>query len=188
MCGTESNGNITSNDNFTEVKPKSTKRQITVLGTSMSKNIQAYRMKQCIKPNERIYIKSFSGATIRDLVDHSKPSQRYDPDLYILHGGGNDLSSIKNPEEIASELMKLATDLKTDTNDVIVSSIIARKDKFNEKGIEVNKLLRLKCSQLSFGFIDNSNLGFKHLNNSGINLNYLGNAALAINFLKVINI
>ena len=177
-----------SNDNFTEVKPKRTKRQITVLGTSMIKNIQAYKMKQCIKPNERIYIKSFSGATIRDLVDHSKPSQRYDPDLYILHGGGNDLSSIKNPEEIASELMNLATNLKTDTNDVIVSSIITRKDKFNEKGIEVNNLLRLKCRQLSFGFIDNSNLGFKHLNNSGIHLNYLGTNALANNFLKVINI
>ena len=167
---------------------KKTKRQITILGTSIVKNIQAHKMKPCMKANERIYIKSFSGATVRDLVDYSVPSRRYSPDLYILHRGGNDLPTIKSAEEIADELINLATDLKTNENDVIVSSITKRNDRYNEKGMDVNHFLQLKCNELSLGYIDNSNIGINHLNNSGLHLNYFGTKALANNFLKAINI
>lgn len=177
--------------NYTEVKSKQskkTKRQITILGTSIVKNIQAHKMKPCMKANERIYIKSFSGATVRDLVDYSVPSRRYSPDLYILHGGGNDLPTIKSAEVIADELINLASDLKTNENDVIVSSITKRNDRYNEKGMDVNHFLQLKCNELSIGYIDNSNIGINHLNNSGLHLNYFGTKALANNFLKAINI
>ena len=177
--------------NYTEVKSKQskkTKRQITVLGTSIVKNIQAHKMKPCMKANERIYIKSFSGATVQDLVDYSVPSRRYSPDLYILHGGGNDLPSIKSAEKIADELINLASDLKTKENDVIVSSIIKRNDRYNEKGMNVNHFLKIKCNELSLGYIDNSNIAINHLNNSGLHLNYFGTKALANNFLKAINI
>ena len=167
-----SNNNNNTDDstiNYTEIKSKQSnkKRQITILGSSIIKN-------------ERIYIKSFSVAKVRDLVDYSSPSPS--------QGGSNDLPTIKSPEEITNELIELATDLKTTENEVIVSSIVTRNDKHNEKGIKVNKLLKIKCSELSLGFIDNSNIGIKHLNNSGLHLNHVGTITLANNFLNVINV
>ena len=186
----KSRPNNNSTTSYTEVKSKQlkTKRQITILGTSIIKNIDAYEMKRCMKPNERIYIKSFPGAKVRDLVDYSVPSRRHSPDLFILEGGTNDLPTIKSPEEITNEIIELATDLKTTENDVIVSSIITRNDKHNAKGTKVNELLKIKCSELSLEFIDNSNIGIKHLHNSGMHLNHLGIKALANKFLNVIKV
>ena len=63
---------------------KSTKRKnssITVLGDSMIKNIETHKMKQCMKPREKIYVKTFSGATVADMDDYSKPTQKHKPDV-----------------------------------------------------------------------------------------------------------
>ena len=105
--------------------------------------------------------------------------------MFILEGGTNDLPTIKSPKEITNEIIELVTDLKTTENDVIVSSIITRNDKHNATGTKVNELLKIKCSELSLGFIDKSNIGIKHLNNSGMHLNHLGIKALANKFLDV---
>ena len=146
-------------------------------------------MKRCMKPNEKIYVKSFPGAKITDMKDHAKPSQRYNPDVFILHTGTNDLRTIKSAEEISDEIIKLALELKTDENEVIVSSIIGRHDEHNQKGMKVNDLLKIKSTRYSLGFMNNSNIFInKHLNGSGLHLNYYGNIALANNFLKVINV
>ena len=86
-------------------------------------------MKECIRPREKIYVKSFSGATIADMHDYSKP------DMISLHSGTNDLKSTKSPEEIANDIIKLALDTKTDVNEVVASGIISRDDELNEKGL-----------------------------------------------------
>ena len=108
-----------TNSEFTEVKRKKTAtniRQITVLGDSIIKNIQPHKMKRCMNSNEKIYIKSFPGATITDMKDYAKPSKRYNPDLFILHAGSNDLRSTKSPDEISEEIVKLGLDIKMDKN------------------------------------------------------------------------
>lgn len=184
---------IEVNDNqFHEVKPRkrnSNKRQITVLGDSLVKNIQPHKVKKCMKPTDKIYVKSFPGASTMDMKDHSKPSQRYQPDLFILHTGSNDLRSTKSPEEISDEIINLAMELKTDENEVVVSGIICRDDDLNGKGLKVNDFLKIKSSRYALGFINNTNIRIeKHLNGSGLHLNNLGTAALANNFLKIINI
>ena len=142
-----------------------------------------------MKANEKVYVKSFSGATIADLKDYARPSQRYNPDLVIAHIDCNELRKSKTPEEISDEIVKLAKDLKTDGNEVIVGGIVARSDALHEKGMHVNELLVTKCSQNSLAFIDHSNiLANKHMNGSGIHLNFLGTKLLSDNFLRVINV
>ena len=99
------------------------------------------------------------------------------------------MNSAKTPTKISDEIVHLALDLKTDENDVVISDIIARNDKLNEKGKKVNHLLKIKCNRYDIGFMDNTNiLAHKHLNGSGIHLNFNGTITLADNFLKVINI
>ena len=99
-----------------------------------------------MKHNERIYVKSFPGAKIADMRDHAEPSQRYNPDEIMLHTGSNDLPTPKTAEEISDVIIKLALELKTEENDIIVSDIIGRNDEHNEKGMRVNGLLKIKCS------------------------------------------
>ena len=183
---------VSSDDDFTVVKPanaRKKKRQISLIGDSLIKNIEQYKMQQCLKRNEKIYVKSFPGATTIDMADHARPSQRYSPDCFILHTGSNDLRSTKTPEQILDDIIKLATELKTDQNEVIVSAIVARKDEQNTKGLKVNDYLKIKCENYALGFISNTNiLVTEHLNGSGLHLNYHGTKALANNFLNVINV
>ena len=86
---------------FTVENRKNAKRKnrsITVLGDSMIKNIEAHKMKQCMKPREKVYIKTFSGATVADMYDYSKPTKKHKPDVIILHAGTNDLKLTNSPD------------------------------------------------------------------------------------------
>ena len=56
-----------------------------------------------------------------------------------------------------------------------------RNDELNEKGMMVNDVLKLKCSEYNIGFMANNNFTANaHLNSSGIQ----GNAMLAKNTLS----
>ena len=179
---------------FSVVKRKkdtTNKRNITLIGDgdSMIKNIEAHEIRRCVKPNEKIYVKSYSGAKIADIRGHAKPSQRYEPDLTILHMGTNDLRTSKIEEEISDEIIKLTLEMKTDGNEIIVRGIIRRNDEYNEKGMKVNDLLQVKCGMYALGFMKNYNISVKkHVNGGGLHLNYNGTKALANNFLKAINV
>ena len=104
-----------------------------------------------------------------------------------MYVGTNELRSSKTAEEISKELLNLALDLNTNQNEVMVSSIIKRDDKWNDKGQEVNCFLSSKCSELGLGFIDNHHNSTNHLNGSGLHLNFIGTIALARNLLRSIN-
>ena len=145
-------------------------------------------MQRCLKTSEKIYVKSFSGAVTSDFTHYVQPSQKYSPDMYVMHVGSNDLQSKKTPEEISNEIIELAQDIKTKENDIIKSGITIRQDQHNEKGTQVNELLKGKCSTYSFGFVDNTNIKLRHLNGSGLHLNYSGTHLLANNLLKAINV
>ena len=112
-----------------------------MLGDSTIKNIQARKMKECIKPRKEIYVTSFSGAIIADMHDCSIP------DMIILHSGTNDLKSTKSREEIANDIIKLTLDTKTHVNEVVVSGIISKDDKLNEKGVKVNDFIKIECTK-----------------------------------------
>ena len=61
---------------------------------------------------------------------------------------------------------------------VVVSGVTVRNDKFNDKGKNVNSLLKWKCEVEKIVFVDNSNITVSMLNYSGLHLNERGTARL----------
>ena len=118
-----------------------------------------------------------------------EPSKEFKNDLVILHCGTNDLQTEKQPIEIAKEIIELASEMKSIDNGVMVSGIVPRRDKLNDKGKEVNKLLKSLCILEKMFFIDNANINPEyHLNNSGLHLNMHGTFTLGSNLVDAINI
>ena len=131
---------------------------------------------------------TFPGATTECMKDYVKPTMKYNPDFVILHTGTNDLKSNKSSEEISNDIIKLALDIKTDQNDIVVSGILARNDDM-KKVKEVNNFLKIKRSTYGLAFLNNLNIvPKKHLNGSGVHINYNRTVALGNNFLKIINV
>ena len=120
--------------------------------------------------------------------DYVKPSLKHSPSLIALHIGTNSLRSKNDAKYIAGEIIDLALDIKTDDNEVLISGIVPRKDNLNEKGIEVNKILKIKCIEYGLGFCGNANMNFGHLNQSGLHLNGRGSWQLASNLVDHINL
>ena len=121
------------------------------------------------------------------MKDYIKPSLKFNPDLIILHTGVNDLRSNKSPNVIADEIINLACDIKTNSNDVVISGLVGRNDDLNFKLQQVNNILIDKCTDRNLFYIDNSNIRRQHLN-SKMHLNHKGTSQLAHNFLDCINV
>ena len=125
---------LTSNDmnekNFNSVSEKTKKnsRGITILGDSILKDIKSYKIRNGLTSNDRVYVKSFPGATIRDMHEYAIPFMRHNPNLITIHVGTNDLRSINSPNDIAQGIIELGMKLKSDENDIMVSGIVARKE------------------------------------------------------------
>ena len=177
----------TSSDKNKDKEEKNSKRTVTLIGDSMIKNIQGYKMKQGMLMGEKVFVRCFPGAQTECMTDYIKPSLKYNPDAVVLHVGTNDLRNNKTPEEIGKDILSLATQIKTLNNEVIVSSIIIRNDSFNEKGNNVNNFLRLNCEKNKLLYCDNSNISKGCLNAGGLHLNPRGTISLANNFLKCLN-
>ena len=116
------------------------------------------------------------------------PSKAYKPDLFIIHGGSNDLRSEMTPNDIAEAIINLAMDTKTPDNEIMVSGLVYRKDFLNAKSQEVNKILMDKCAAENIYFINNNNISESDLNGSGLHLNFRGTSRLANNFLDCISL
>ena len=112
------------------------------------------------------------------------PTLEQNPEAIILHSGTNDLKSDSSPEEIARDIINLTTSCKTQTNKVILSSIVPRYDNLDEKATRVNKCLKKECEARNICFIDHRNISPKHnCNRSGLHLNYSGTKKLIENIL-----
>ena len=84
---------------------------------------------------------------------------RHNPDFILLHAGTNSLNSAQTPLEIADDIIDLASSIKTEENEVVISSIIRRGEALNKKAE--------KCLALDIGFQNNSNIQLKHLQRNG---------------------
>ena len=67
------------------------------------------------------------------MYDYVKPSLKFKNDLFILYCGTNDLKSEKSPEAIANEIVNLAVKMKQPDNEIMISSIVSRRDELNQK-------------------------------------------------------
>ena len=97
----------------------------------MTKLLNGSEMAKKIQSNYKIYVKTFSGATVSCMEDYMKPSFKNSPDHFILHVGTNDLSSEKCSMEIAESVINLACRLKNEIHDASVSTVILRTETKN---------------------------------------------------------
>ena len=187
--GHDVNSNITET-NVIETNEKGlNKRSIAILSDSMLKDVEAFKMREALGRNEKIYIKTFPGATVQDMEHYIKPSLKFKNDLLIIHTGTNSLRSTKGAEDIANEIMNLAKSIKNETNEIMISGIIPRRDRLNTKGSKVNDFLQTLCTINNIHFIKHSNISSTHhLNAGGLHLNIKGTYKVAENLLNAITL
>ena len=159
------------------------------MGDSIIKDVEQYKIRKGLNNKERVFVKHFSGATVDDMKNYIIPSKKHENDLVILHMGTNDLKKTKSAKEIATEIVEMAIDMKTEQNEIMISGIVTRRDNLNEKAIEVNRFLQSSCSTYNFYFIDNGNIYWEtHLNLSGLHLNHNATYVLGSNFVDAIRL
>ena len=114
------------------------------------------------------------------MQDYVKPTLRENPNQIIVHVGTNDLASNKRPEQLAESIIGVATSLKSDTCDALVSSITVRNDQQRKKAAEVNIILKELCKEKKLYYINNEKkITVKHLNGSKLHLNKKGTSILS---------
>ena len=86
-------------------------------------------------------MKAFPGADVSDMHHYSMSTAKQDPNTIIINCGTNSLQTHDTPENLAQKIIDLATSLKSDENDVIISSIICRSDEQCERVQPVNEVL-----------------------------------------------
>ena len=159
------------------------KISVVALGDSMTKLLNGWEMAKKLETNYKVFVKTFSGATVSCMEDYMKPSLRNPPDHFILHVGTNDLGSDKSPSEIGESMVNLACQLKNEKHDISVSTIIIRADekKLNDKGIQVNLHLKELCKE--YFLIDHAKkIKVQHLNKGKLHLTKHGSKVLSNNF------
>ena len=107
-------------------KTKSGAQTTVILGDSFVKNIYGNAITKSIKHKRHVAVKHISGAKIDDIKHNVKPTQENDTEI-IIHVGINDLPGNKNSEEIANEIVKFASSIKTNKNNVAGFSIVSKK-------------------------------------------------------------
>ena len=85
--------NIENGNNKSTVKSNQGKLAF-ILGDNMVKDVDSYHLLTgFINRKFNVKVKPFSSAKPIDIEDHTKPTKRdFNPDVYILHAGTNDLS------------------------------------------------------------------------------------------------
>ena len=164
------------------------KSNIYILGDSMVKHIEGWKLTKKTDKNHKIYVRSFPGAKVKFMKDYAKPCIREnDPDHVILHVGTNELNSELLPERIAKSIVDVAKNIKSEKRSVSISGVVPRNDDLNNKASEVNKELSRMCKKEKLPFLEHSNINPRaHLNKSRIHLNRNGSEKLGKNFVDFV--
>ena len=77
-------------------------KSIYILGDSMAKHVEGWKLKKSAYKNHDVYVRSFSGAKVKCMKDQVKPCIREkNPDYVIFHVGTNELNSEKSFIDVA---------------------------------------------------------------------------------------
>ena len=120
--------------------------------------------------NDKAVFWSFSGANTKQLDHYMLPPLVDDkPDAIIIHVGKNNTLTNTNHEEIACNIIKIGLNCKNYGVNVVISSILAKKNpNLNVLIWPINSLLCNLCSMNGFGYICND-----AITTAGLNLNLL---------------
>ena len=170
------------NDTVTLQNKGGTSRKKTlILGDSIVKNIEQWRFNKRIKSS--VAVKSFSGATTKGMKHHMKGClEDNSPDSIILHVGTRNLKNKESVEDIDNDIMDVEISTRNEKTNVFVSGLTVRIDRLNNKGKNVNSLLKRKCDEEKTSFDDNTNVNVGKLNSRVLHLNERGTTRLVNNF------
>ena len=136
-----------------------TKALITViLRDSILKNVYQNIISNATKFKKYVVVKHFSVAKADDMKHYMKRTQEKSSAPIIFHIGTNDLTTKKDFNEIANEIVQFTISTKIDKNKVAISSLVLRKDKLNVKAKEVNTSLKEKCEENNLDLISRFNI------------------------------
>ena len=129
-------------------------------------------------------MKHFSGSTTEDMKTYIQPPLKRDPDQVIINVGTNDLRSSQEPGTIAKNIIDFAKNSMTDKNEILVSSIVPRRDSLNGKGRRENNILQKPCVENNFAYVNHENIKPRqHCNYGGVHLKTAGSKILAENVI-----
>ena len=94
-----------------------------------------------VREKQNIIVKSFPGAELDCIYHYAIPTVKSNPDRIIMHCGTSNLKMDESPEAIAEKTMEVEKSVKSTTNEVVISSIIPRRDKLADKGSKVNGIV-----------------------------------------------
>lgn len=162
------------------------KRSTYIVGDSMVKDVKGWELKKYCGDNENIFVKPFSGSTVKDMNSYCQPVIDRAPDQILLHVGTNDLSNKqKSDVKIAQDIIDLAKRIKSHHINVVVSGLVPRYDRFEPKRVRVNHILRDLCLEHELKYCEHSNIdASNHLNRSKVHLNKAGVNIFANNLLE----
>ena len=116
-------------------------------------------------------VKSISGAKTKCMKSYIIPTVELKPDAPVIHCGTNDLRRQEQSEEIACEIANLASSIQSKKNEVVVSGIVPRKNRFRDKVKETNESLLGICASRNIPFINHGNIDTRtHINCRGLHL------------------
>ena len=171
-------------DHATEGSQPDKRTKVTVVGDSMIKHLNGYKMS---KASTRVHVSSFPGCTTFDMADYIKPILRKKPKKLILHVGTNNLKSRQNSTQCVDEIMKLGESIKSSIpeTELVISGLITRADDvlLTHKVDQVNAVWKQSCRQKKWVFIEHTNITSNQLNDSKVHLNKFG-SIMARNFTQ----
>ena len=74
--------------------------------------------------NKKVVVKHFSGSTTENMMTYIKPPLKRNPNCFTIHAGTNDLRSNQDLETIVRNTAEVTKNSKTDTNKVLISSVV----------------------------------------------------------------
>ena len=101
------------------------------------------------------------------MQDYVKPPFRENPHNLIIHVGTNDISTNKQPEQIAKSIIELTLLVKSNSCDVMLSNITVRNDGHQQKAVKTNLHLKELWKENNICLIQHDKtITTRHLNGS----------------------
>ena len=93
--------------------------------------------------NDKVVVKLFGGSTTEDMRSYIKPPSKRDPNRFFIHTYTNGVRSSKDPGNIAKDVIDVAKNIKSDKNEILISSIVPRRCNLNGRDHQANKWVKI---------------------------------------------
>ena len=172
-------------------------KEVLVLGDSITKDLNAYKMTKMARHKAKITTHSLSGCNTDEMDLLSRTLCLRKPDILILHCGTNDLFPksgrdtegthyvAKTETQVVENLKNIVSSLQHEHPNmkILVSKLTTREDHGKEGVSKVNNTNTL-ISKSNLKTIDHSNITRKSLNGSKLHLSPDGTVEMARNIVN----